>query len=371
MAELQITENFLKALDRYLSGEILMDEAVEEASLKTRKQFHERMRVAYARHMLAVHAYIHPDLCTRMREGIGPTRGIEAYVVKGRSDDRTFYLSAAEKFLIFMRNMLLDEKTNEINIGIISGSSTASTVEHAINGGFWQEVMNGPIEERRREGKPIQKSIKIIAINPTTLEDWELQGNANIWALMLARMLYDKLPDCEVTPYGVSTDLVIPETERRNVDNRPSNKRILEIVDPERLGLKRKSKLNLLITGVGARTKRGTRPNSVFQKVIESEQIPVPQPMVGDVAFVPVDRDGRELKLSKQGNKYIVYSAISLPTMKQLASEGGIVMLIARNLRKGEIVDKTDAIRAAIRGKYINVVFTDERTATSILSQPI
>jgi hypothetical protein len=371
MAEPEITENFLKALDRYLSGEILMDDAVDEASLKTRKQFQERIRIAHSRNMLSVRAYIDPDLCTKMREWIGPTRGIEAYVVKGRPDNKTFYLSVAEKFLIFIRKLLLDENLNEINIGIISGSSTASMVEHLVDGRLWQEVMASPIEERE-ETKPIDKIINVIALNATIFEGWELGGSANLSTLRLSKMLKDKLPNCHVTPYGISTGLVIREADKEDVDKSASNIKKIEIVDPRRLDPKKpsKSKLNLLITGVGAPAD-SLEANSIFQKVIESEGITAPQNMVGDVAFCPVDRDGKELKLTKDGEKYKVYSAIDLSTMQQLASGGGVVMLIARNSRRNEKVDKTKAIRAAIRGRYINVISTDEKTANSIIEEPI
>lgn len=379
MIETEITEFFLKALNRHLKGEILMDEAVEEAHLKTRKQFQERMKVAYARHMLIVRPNIDSDLGERVREWIGPAKRIEAYIVKGTPNDEIFYSKASEKFLIFLQKLLLDDKRDEINIGIVSGTSTAELIEQVSEGGFWQEIMEGLIFERKNnKDKNKKRKINVVAICSTTLEGWDLEGNANISTLRLAKTLKKNLPNFEITPYGISTELVISEDQRDLVDERISNREILKIVDPSRINSvknpesEEKSKLDILLTGVGIWNEGDQEPESVFQKVIQKEDIMAPaNQIVGDVGFWAVNKDGEEIELSKNGKKIMIYSLIRLKTMRDLARENGIVMLIARNQRRGTLVRKEVPIRAAIRGSYVNVIFTDADTANAMLQEPI
>lgn len=368
MTNQEITEKFLSALRKYLGGKISVDKAVEEAGLKTRKQFQYRIKSAYARRLLVVCRRIDPEMGIKVREWIyrsqGIGKGIEVYVVNGMPDDEIFFGAAAEKLLAFFKELLLHEDKEEITIGIVSGTSTADLVEHAER--LWQEIMGG----LRFEGKNKKRKINIVAICSTTLDGWDLEGNANVSTLRLAKMLNNKLPDFEVTPYGISTEIVVFQENLKEVDNRVSNKVVLKIVDPNRIDpdSKEESKLDILIAGVGLRKDS----KNVLQKVIQKEGIELPEEVIGDVGFRPINREGHEVEIRDENNKeLILYSLITSTTMQELAKGGGIVMLIARNHRRGKKVSKTVPIRAAIRGGYANVIFTDENTANELLEEPL
>ena len=270
MSDQQITEKFLNALRRYFSGDILIDEAVQESGLKSRKQFQFRIKNAYAHNLIVVHRRVDPDKGRKVRDWIirsrGISKGMEVYIVNGIPDDDTFFSAAAEKLLGFLKELLLREDKEEINIGIVSGTSTADTVGYSVKDGFWQEVMGGTkFEGKTKEGKA--KSINIVAICSTTLEGWDLEGNANISTILLAKMLKKKLEPLgvKVTPHGISTELVVSEDGSKQVDKRESNKVILGIVDPKRADTdsKEESKLDILIAGVGS----SKDEKNVFQKV--------------------------------------------------------------------------------------------------------
>lgn len=351
MPGVEITENFLKALKLYLEGK-KMEDVLDEANLKHHKQFTAFMRKAYQDNFLVLRAPPDDKTTNEMADWL---TNITPFVVKDKPDDRTFYLSAAERFLIYLRNLLLDQRTNEVNIGIVSGSSTASVIERSVESGLWEGIMRG-------HKVFTEKEINVIALNSTPVVGWELGGNANIPTMKLAVMLQDKLPHCKVTPFGISTHLVVKYESLGEVDKNPPNNNILEITDPRRLGINGFSRLNLVITGVG------TPDESVFQQVLDSEGIVAPVKMVGDVAFWPVDKEGGELELKKGKDRYVIYSAVSLETLKYLVSKQDCtVMLIARNSRRGKDVDKTKAIRAAIRGNYMNAIFTDANTAERVI----
>jgi len=374
MTNQEITEKFLSALRKYLSGDIMIDEAVEESGLKSRKQFQFRIKSAYAHNLIIVRRRIDPEKGTKVREWIyrsrGIAKGMEVFVIPDIPDDETFFSAVAEKFLGFLKELLSREDKEEINIGIVSGTGAADTVKYVVKEGFWQEIMGGTkFKGTTKQGK--EKSINIVAICSTNLDGWELDGNANISTLLLARMLKENLPAFEVTPHGISTELVVFEDASKQVDDRPSNKIILQIVDPKRAdpNSKDKSKLDILIAGVGS----SKDSKNVLKKVIDQEMnVKVPEKVVGDVGFWAIDKDGNIVEIrDDEHRKLQVYSLITPEIMRELAAGGGIVMLIARNHRHDETVSKTIPIRAAIRGGYGNVIFTDEDTANELIKEPL
>jgi hypothetical protein len=211
----------------------------------------------------------------------------------------------------------------------------------------------------------VSKIINIAALNVTPVDGWELEGNANIAVLRLAEMIRDRLPKCTVTPYGLSSTLVVSEAELDREDISQSNKKVLELADPDRLKAGAKSGLDLVITGVG------TPANSVFKRVLDAERIKSPKEMVGDVAFWPVDREGNPLALTRMATDggeetCLIYSAIRLRTLQQLVKSGAKVVLIARNKRRSDPVDKTEAILAAVNGGYVSHFVTDMETALKL-----
>ena len=194
----------------------------------------------------------------------------------------------------------------------------------------------------------------------------------------MAVLLRDRLPKCRVMPYGLGSTLVVGEEQLHHIDSSPSNKTVVDLADPGRLNGGEGSRLDLVITGVGS------PENSVFSQVLADEGIVSPEEMVGDVAFSPVDKDGNELTLMRErrrlrrsrksksaatgSERCLIYSAIRLETMRGLVESGARVALIARNRRRGTPVGKKDAILAAIRGRYVNVVITDAVTSTALLA---
>jgi hypothetical protein len=376
MSNQEITEKFLNALRKYFSGDMLIDDAVEESGLKSRKQFQFRIKTAYKHNLIIVRRRVDPEKGTKVKDWIRRSRGIakdmEVYIVNDIPDDDSFFSAAAEKFLGFFKELLLREDKEEINIGIVSGTSATDTVEYAVKDGFWQEVMGETkFKGKTKHGK--EKSINIVAICSTSLERWDLDGNANISTLLLAKMLKNKLEQFgfKVTPYGISTELVVLEEDSKQVDERESNKMILRIVDPKRVdpNSKEKSKLDMLIAGVGS----SKDEKNVFQKVIRQEMgVKLPERVIGDVGFWPIDKDGNEVEICDANNRRLqVYSLITPEIIRELAGGGGIVMLIARNHRHDEEVPKTIPIRAAIRGGFGNVIFTDEDTANELIREPL
>lgn len=365
MPEHEITEGFLKALDRYFAGEINSREAAKEAGLSGPNRFLSILKEAYQRNYIIIRSPLYQQLCDGFRQWVGLGSKLEPYILKGKPDDKTFSLKAAETFLIYLKRLLTNDKIPDINIGIVSGSSTSSLVEALVTSSLWEEMVT---EEEVEKVK--NKRINIIALNANPVEGWELQGDANISIFRMAVLLKDKLStekeDVEVKPIGISSSvLVIQDSSEGKREPGPIDRHILEITDPGRLENKEdNSKLNIAITGIGS------PEDSIFTQIMNSEQIEVPEGTVGDVAYSPVDKDGNELSLTKDGVNYSVYSAIRLETMRQLVDSGSVVMLVARNCRRGRPVNKTPAIRAAIRGRYINVICTDEKTALEIMKEP-
>lgn len=375
MTNKEVTEKFLNSLRKYFNGEISIDEAVKESGLKSRKQFQFKIKTAYKNNYLTISRLINTEKCDEVKNWIRRTRGIakdiEVFIVNDIPEDETFFSNAAEKFLGFLKDLLEREDKEKINIGIVSGTSATDTVEYAIKEGFWQEVMEGAkIKGRTRDGK--QKKINIVAICSTTLDEWDLDGNANISTLSLAKMLVDNLSeDFKVTPHGISTEIIVTDENLKEVDERDENAKILNIVDPSRINpnSEEKSSLDILIAGVGS----SKDEKNVFQRVITKKMgIELPE-VVGDVGFWPIDEEGNVVEICDKDKKrkYMVYSLITPKIMKQLAGGDGIVILIARNHRHGEEVSKTKAIRAAIRGGFGNVIITDEDTANELIREPL
>ncbi len=354
MAEAEITCEYLEALSRYLKGEINSREAASVAGLSGANRFLEFMHVAFNLNYISVNAPINQEVTNKMRDWAGFERRLEPKVVRGNPNDDTFYLRAAETLMIHLRRYLTSAR-NEVNIGIVSGSSTANTINRLVESALWDEIMGGVSVS--------PKNINVIALNATTVTNWELEGNANISTLKLAVLLRDNLCEndgCSVNPKGISKDLIVRVrgngmSAPGSSDGRTKTITVDKEVTPG---------LDIVISGVGA------PDNSVFSDVLRILGIDPPKGIVGDIAFWPVDRNGKPLKLVKDGVEYQIYCEIDLTKMRDLVTRGSVVMVIARNSRRGRPADKTNAIRAAIRGNYVNVMFTDEDTAVEVMKEP-
>jgi hypothetical protein len=78
----------------------------------------------------------------------------------------------------------------------------------------------------------------------------------------------------------------------------------LKIVDPSRIRHKEKgpqqinsnnkTQLDIVLTGVGS------TEISVFTQAIDFENIDAPTSIVGDVAYIPVDKQGKPLRLTRK-----------------------------------------------------------------------
>jgi len=365
-----ITDAFLKALDRYFSGEINTREAAKEAGLSGPNRFLGILKEAYRRGYVSILSPIDPRLCEKFRQWVGLSLKLEAYILKGRPDHRTFALKSAEVFLIYLKRLLKNDKVRELNIGIVSGSTTALLVEALVTSPLWDEVFTESEVMAIRD-----KQIRIMSLNANPVRGWALQGDANMWAYRLAVLLHTKLvegrkeDDNKVEPWGMTNSFVVmQDPSQTQPEQIPMDRVKLEITDPNRLRNDgSKSKLDMVIMGIGA------PEHSLVTEILRSEQIQVPDKAVGDCAYVPIDKNGQELALTKDGNTYSVYSAIRLPILRELVEGGKTVMLVARNSRVGipEPVNKTPVIRAAIRGKYANVICTDEEAAEQVMEEPI
>jgi DNA-binding transcriptional regulator LsrR (DeoR family) len=366
MSEHEITESFLKALERYFAGEVNARDAAKEADLSGPNKFLEVLKDAYKQNYIVIRSPLDQPLCDRFRQWVGLTSKLEPYILKGSPDDRTFSLKAAETFLIYLRRLLLNDRIKNVTIGVVSGSSTASLVEALVTSSLWEEVIS-PEEEKNIRNK----LIRVVSLNANPVKGWELQADANISVFRLAGLLRQKL--CEehkengnkVEPMGITSSSLVIQEPHQNKEVSTIDRELLEITDPKRLDSKgASSKIDIIITGIGS------PEDSIFTQIMKAEGIKVPKETVGDVAYSPVDKDGRELSLTRDGVSYSVYSAIRLVTMKELVESGSVVLLVARNSRRGKPANKTLAIRAAILGKYVNVICTDEKTALKVMEEP-
>jgi len=369
MPEHEITERFLKALGRYFNGEINARDGAKEAGLSGPNKFLEILKEAYGRGYVTIRSPIDQRLCDRFRQWAGLSLSLEPYIVKGKPSHRTFSLKAAEVFLIYLKRLLINDKVSNINIGIVSGSTTALLVEALVTSSLWDEVMT--------EAEAVKhKDIKVIGLTANPVKGWDLQGDANISAYNLAVLLRDKLgyenhPDVDnrIVPWGMTNSFVVMQdpSEKKSDSVPPIDRVVLEITDPNRLKKDgSQSKLDIVLYGVGS-------PEcSLFTNILASEEIKKPAKAVGDCAYVPIDKNGKELPLLKEGVTFNVYSAIRLSILRQLVEAGKMVMLVDRNSSLGVSgrLNKTPVIRAAIRGRYVNVVCTDEQTAEEIMKKP-
>jgi DNA-binding transcriptional regulator LsrR (DeoR family) len=369
-----ITEGFLKALDRYFSGEAEnAREAAKEAGLSGPNRFLEILKEAYRRGYVTIRSPVDPRLCEKFRQWVGLSLKLEAYIVKGRPDHRTFSLKSAEVFLIYLKRLLTNDRVAEINIGIVSGSTTALLVDALVTSPLWDEVLTEAVVAE----KVRNKTITVIGLTANPVKGWELQGDANMCAYRLAVLLREKLvanhPDNQnkVEPWGITNSFVVMQSPSQPSQEPPAfDRSVLEVTDPGRLTKAggHDSKLDIVITGIGG------RDSSLFTEIMSKEKIEVPRNAVGDCAYVPIDEMGKELRLTKKdGNTYSLYSAIQLPILGALVETGKTVILVARNARVAATgpVDKTRVIRATIRGKYANVICTDEETAEKVMADPI
>jgi len=103
MPEHEITEGFLKALDRYFAGEINAREGAKEAGLSGPNKFLEILKEAYRKGYVMIRSPVDQQLCDKFRAWVGLSSRLEPYILKGKPDDRTFSLKAAETFLIYLR----------------------------------------------------------------------------------------------------------------------------------------------------------------------------------------------------------------------------------------------------------------------------
>jgi len=359
----RLTERFLEHLRAYLTGDGYVREAARSFKVSV-PDFQDRMKEAYSAGYLVIrgrdaHSKAR-DLEHQWSDFNAPVR---TYVAEGCPDNETFAYYAAERLAMLLGDVLVAQDL--VTIGIVSGSSTGETIKQFVESRLWDELVSSATMRA--------KQINVISLNVTPVDGWELEGNANVAVVRLAMFLRERLRDhgCKVTPYGLTAPLVVSESQRLDADN--MNRKVISLTDPSRLKLDTTPELDLVITGVGV------PENSVFQEVLKAEGIGAPKEMVGDVAFWPVDKDGNPLKLMRRGPKKraqacLIYSAIRLDTLKQLVlSHHAEVMLIARNRRrkadeatKTVEVNKTNAITAAIKGRYVNHFITDAATADKL-----
>lgn len=328
------------------------------------------------------------------------------YVCAGKPSHDMFALFAAE-CVINMLKALLHEGTEEISLGIVSGTSVCETIKQICESALWDEII-GPDQEM--SNGPRRINVLTLSIPPAVGDD--LYGNAIASVVAFARFLSQKLPKCKITPYGMMSPLIVNDIER--AANDIINLEQLRIVDPDRLAkskqlvneqenskksvdpnadkkleaqneqsdiIKNKnhnsefSKLDMVLLGAGPK-----KEQSIFSRALDTAKIVWPEETIGDVGFIPIKKDGRTDTLTRKGEPVFVYGLLSADLMRELVIAGKKVVLIARNSRLikyagdsnglylPEKTNKVQSIKAAIRGGFCNFLITDKSAADAIMS---
>lgn len=305
----------------------------------------------------------------RVLSGLAPGgRHIETYVVK-ETDDDSFACSAAEHVLSLLKEFLVGENKKEVNLGVVSGTTTTKTITQLVNGRFWEELMHGVSIGT--------KQINIMALNISPVfHGEELSYNAVNTVLMLHAWLKVKLTGraCEVIPYQLGSSSIDVKAKEEEFKSNRANQDVLKYADPGRLdGSDTPSMLDMVITSIGSSTE------SLLRTIIERQSLCVADEdkLAGDLLFYPLDTEGKEVKLTgKDGEDYLVYSALRLKTIRRMVEDGKAkIVLIARDRlrRTGKkkqetvLVDKHKAILAATKGGYYNELITDASTADKLM----
>ena len=297
-------------------------------------------------------------------------RHIESYVVE-ETDDDSFAYSAAERVLFLLKEFLKDDSKKEVNLGLVSGTTTTKTFTQLVNGRFWEEHMHD-VEIR-------SKTINIMALNISPVFHGEiLSYNAVNTVLMLYAWLKEKLSGrgCKVIPYQLGSASIDVKEKEEEFKSNPANHDVLKYADPGRLdGSDASSRLDMVITSIGSPAK------SLLQTIIHSLHVDLKDQLAGDLLFYPLDTEGKEIPLkAKDGKDYLVYSALRLETIRRMVQDRKAkIVLIARDTlqqtgvdkRKQEIVevDKHKAILAATKGGYYNELITDVSTAEKLMRE--
>lgn len=297
-------------------------------------------------------------------------RHIESYVVEVTDDD-SFAYSAAERVLSLLKEILKDDGKEEVNLGLVSGTTTTKTITQLVKGRFWEEHMHD-VQIR-------SKKINIMALDISPVFHGEdLSYNAVNTVLRLYAWLKEKLGErgCEVIPYQLGSASIDVKAKEEEFKSNRANYDVLKYADPGRLdGSDAPSRLDMVITSIGSPTK------SLLQTIIHSLHVDLKDQLAGDLLFYPLDAEGQEVPLkTKDGEDYLVYSALRLKTIRRMVEDRRAkIILIARDTLqqtgggkgKQEIVevDKHKAILAATRGGYYNELITDVSTATKLMRE--
>jgi hypothetical protein len=363
----QLTEKFFEVARQYLSGKNSVAGCAKKLNQPSPNTFSNWLNAAYDQGYLRLETNDDNETQNLLTNYINASlkKVIFCNVTSGQPDNEMFALFAAEKILYEIRTFLYNKNKDSLNIGIVSGTSTGETINQLVRSRLWDDLINN------EEVKPVEKEIRIIALNITPAHGRELYGNAIASVVALSSFIQEKLPACTVTPYGLTSPLVVDEIQRRENDR--TNKEAIRFVDPTRCqpSEDRESELDIVITGVGSTV------NSVFTQAIENVDIEMPKEFIGDVAYIPVDIHGELLHLKKKhgGEEVFIYTLLSAKLMKRLVNQNKKVLLIARNTRMFKDVKESDrpnkiqAIKAAILGGFCNSLITDRNTALGIMNK--
>lgn len=364
MCREEVLDKHFEMINAYLMGEEAYKDVAKEYGFAP-KTFIRLLKHYYRREYLVFKGHKDKDSSETLRQCLTRLAGdntVETFVVKKCISDVAFARVAAKPVFDVLIQLLGDNE--EVNIGLVSGSAVSRTVEQLVTNRFWEEIDLDPLIK----SKP--KKVNIMALNITSVLGWDLEYNANNTVLLLSTFLCEKFKNspCEVKPFGLGSTLVVSSSQRKRIDKMPANEQVLKYADPSRLDQEGPSKLNMVITGVGC------PKDSLFNHVIQTENLETYDPngkddkMVGDVAFSPLNADGKELSLRKIRTKkggYFVYSALKLDVMKQLVEAKAKVILITRNRQKDPKDEKTSTILAATKAAYYNYLITDDKIANA------
>ncbi len=295
---------------------------------------------------------------------------ITTKVASGQPQYKQFAMFAAEQFLLELTKYLTESNRTEINIGIVSGSSVGEMISQLVSSQIWQDIIN------LQNISASLENINIYPLNYTQVSGKELYGNAIASVVALASFMENILGNnrIKVVPYGIMSPLLVTPEERLNIDK--INAEALETIQPSRIDQSNnidhpKTKLDIMTLGVGSTA------NSVFIKALKNvKDIKQPKDMSGDLAYIPIDCNGKPLGLQDtSGRDRSIYTLISADIMKYMVDENRSVILIACNYRlfkkgrdTGPQPDKSEAIKATVKGGLCNYLITDRITTEAIMA---
>jgi len=237
--------------------------------------------------------------------------------------------------------VMADEDTPETHLVRLLGAAAARYVERNVHDNMAIGLAGGKsINETVRALRPgkLQNVDIYPLVGPTTFDPATS-------AVGLVRAMWDKYAAGDVRGHQLAEYL--PR-------NRRDKQRIAD-TSPYKEALEAASNVDLALVGVGSVARGSTLVQTLQALAIE---VPASSVAVGDVAYQLFDADGKHVRSRLDD----VVVAVSPSRLRELhEKEGKRVVAVAGGDHKVE------AIAAGLRGRFFDVLVTDERTARKLL----